>query len=108
MKLPILKATSFNHIIKLGGHSKPWIVSTQEGSYVTKLYKTIDLEARNKMTAEVLGNLLAKEFDFNVPKAAIIEFDDNFRMSLGMEYHCPLMHASWLAFASCLICLFLS
>lgn len=85
MKLPILKATSFNHIIQLGGHSKPWIVSTLEGSYVTKLYKTIDLEARNKMTAEVLGNLLAKEFDFNVPKAAIIEFDDNFRMSLGME-----------------------
>ena len=85
MKLPILKATSFNHIIRLGGHSKPWIVSTPNGSYVTKLYKTIDLEARNKMTAEVLGNLLAKEFDLNVPEAAIIEFDDNFRMSLGME-----------------------
>lgn len=85
MKLPLLKATSFNHIIRLGGHSKPWIVSTKEGNYVTKLYKTIDLEARNKMTAEVLGNLLAKEFDLNVPEAAIIEFDDNFRMSLGME-----------------------
>lgn len=85
MKLPLLKATSFNRIIRLGGHSKPWIVSTQEGNYVTKLYKTIDLEARNKMAAEVLGNLLAKEFDLNVPEAAIIEFDDNFRMSLGME-----------------------
>ncbi len=85
MRLPIIKATSFNHIIQLGGHSKPWIVSTQAGSYVAKLYKTIDLEARNKMTAEILGNLLAKDFDLNVPEAAIIEFDDNFRMSLGMK-----------------------
>lgn len=85
MKLPHYKAVSFNDIIRLGGHSKPWIISTEGETYVVKLYKTIDLEARNKMAAEVIGNLLAKEFDLQVPDAAIIEFDDSFRMSLKEE-----------------------
>lgn len=87
MKLPIYKARSFNRIIEEGGHSKPWIVSVDidEKPFVVKLYRTIDIAARNKMTAEILGNLMAKEFDLDVPPSGIIEFTEDFRMSLPPE-----------------------
>lgn len=90
MKLPIYKADSFNRIIEEGGHSKPWIVSVNIDGilkpFVVKLYRTIDIAARNKMTAEILGNLLALEFDLTVPTSAIIEFTDDFRMGLKQEH----------------------
>ncbi len=90
MKLPVYKAISFNGIILEGGHSKPWVVSVNaEGElkpFVVKLYRTIDIEARNKMTAEILGCLFAEDFDLLSPTPAIIEFTDEFRMSLGKEY----------------------
>lgn len=90
MKLPIYKADSFNRIIEEGGHSKPWIVSVNIDGilkpFVVKLYRTIDIAARNKMTAEILGNLLALEFDLTVPTCAIIEFTDDFRMGLKQEH----------------------
>lgn len=89
MSLPIYEAVSFQKILDKGGHSKPWVILVDmKGSphpYVVKLYKTIDIEARNKMTAEVLGNLLAREFGLNVPDAAIINFSDEFRMHLNAE-----------------------
>ncbi len=81
---------SFNGIILKGGHSKPWVVSVNaEGEpkpFVVKLYRTIDIEARNKMAAEILGCLLAEEFDLLTPFPAIIEFTNEFRMSLGKEH----------------------
>lgn len=65
MELPIYKAISFNRIIEKGGHSKPWIVSVNaDGTlkpYVVKLYRTLDIEARNKMTAEIFGNLFVSQ-----------------------------------------------
>lgn len=89
MKLPIYKATSFNDIILKGGHSKPWVVSvnTKKGlkPFVVKLYRTIDITARNKMTAEIFGCLLAKEFDLPTPEPAIIEFSEEFRMTLSKK-----------------------
>lgn len=90
MRIPVYKAMSFNGIILKGGHSKPWVVSVNaEGKpvpFVVKLYRTIDIEARNKMAAEVLGCLLAEDFDLNVPAPAIIEFTEEFRMSLGKDH----------------------
>ena len=89
MSLPIYEAVGSQKILDKGGHSKPWVVLVDmKGSprpYVVKLYKTIDIEARNKMTAEVLGNLLAREFGLNVPDAAIINFSDDFRLQLNAE-----------------------
>lgn len=89
MSLPVYKAIGFNVILDKGGHSKPWVVIVDiDGSprpYVVKLYKYRDIEARNKMAAEVLGNVLATEFDFAVPKAAIIEFTPQFCMQLNNE-----------------------
>lgn len=80
---------SFNGIILEGGHSKPWVISVnakgEPKPFVVKLYRTIDIEARNKMAAEILGCLLAEDFDLLVPFPAIIEFSEEFRMSLNKE-----------------------
>lgn len=87
MSLPVYEAIGFQKILDKGGHSKPWVVMVNiKGSpkpYVVKLYKTEDIEARNKMTAEVLGNVLAHQFGLKVPDAAIINFSDAFRMTLS-------------------------
>lgn len=89
MSLPIYEAIGFQQILDKGGHSKPWVVLvSMKGSprpYVVKLYKTRDIEARNKMTAEVLGNVLASDFGLSAPAAAIINFSDEFRMQLNAE-----------------------
>ena len=89
MSLPIYEATGFQRILDRGGNSKPWVVLVDmNGSprpYVVKLYKTIDIEARNKMTAEVLGNVLATDFGLNAPSAAIINFSEEFKMQLNSE-----------------------
>lgn len=89
MRLPIYNATSFNGVILKGGHSRPWVVSVKTANgtkpFVVKLYRTIDIEVRNKMTAEILGCLFAKEFDLYTPEPAIIEFTDEFRMTLSKE-----------------------
>ncbi len=83
MRLPICNATSFNGVILKGGHSKPWVVSVKTANglkpFVVKLYRTIDIEVRNKMAAEIFGCLFAKEFDLYTPESAIIEFTDEFR-----------------------------
>jgi hypothetical protein len=87
MSLPIYEAVGFQQILDKGGHSKPWVVlvdmNCSPRPYVVKLYKTIDIEARNKMTAEVLGNVLASDFGLYAPPAAIINFSDEFRMQLS-------------------------
>ncbi len=87
--LPVYKAISLKHIITKGAHTEPWVidVNTPGGikTFVAKVYTTQQIEARNCVTAEVAGNILAKEFDFLVPNAAFIEFDEDFIMSLGAE-----------------------
>lgn len=85
--LPQYRAISFNGIIDKGGRTKPWsvLVETPNGTkpYVVKMFTTQLVEARDSVTNEVLGNLLAKEFDLPVPDAALIEMDEDFRMSIN-------------------------
>jgi hypothetical protein len=84
--LPIYKAIAFNKIIKLGGRTQPWsvLVETQNGiqSYVVKMFRGDEVDPRDPVTKEVLGNLLAKQFDLRVPEAALIEMDENFRTTI--------------------------
>lgn len=65
---------SFNGIILEGGHSKPWVISVNaEGEpkpFVVKLYRTIDIDIRNKMAAETVlsnpqkfGNILRESIE---------------------------------------------
>ncbi|MDR2948805.1 MAG: hypothetical protein LBV71_06310 [Prevotella sp.] len=89
MGLQIYEAIGFQGILEKGSHSKPWIIliniENEIKPYVVKLYKTADIEARNKMTAEVLGNVIAQDFGFNSPNPAIIEFTPQFCMQLNCE-----------------------
>jgi len=66
-----------------GGRTKPWLILVETDNYgiqpyVMKLFDTINLNARDHVTAEVIGHVLAGEFDFNVPEAAFIEVDEDF------------------------------
>lgn len=89
MSLPVYEAIGFQKILEKGGHSKPWVVTVNVNyspkPFVVKMYKQVDIEARNKMTAEVLGNVLARDFNLQTPDAAIINFSDDFRMTLNQE-----------------------
>ena len=84
--LPIYKAIAFDKIIDKGGRTKPWsvIVDTGNGvrAFVVKMFTTQLVEARDSVTNEVMGNILAKEFDLPVPDAALIEMDEYFRMTI--------------------------
>ena len=88
--LPIYNATKFIQILELGGHTKPWLIEVEvEGNplpFVMKVYTTLEIKSRNRVTAEVIGNILAKEFDLYVPAAALIDISsENFQMSLSGE-----------------------
>jgi hypothetical protein len=87
MSLPIYEAIGFQEILEKGGHSKPWVVliniKDSIKPYVVKLYNTSEIEKQNKMTAEILGNILAKTFNLNVPDPAIINFSLEFQMQLN-------------------------
>jgi hypothetical protein len=80
--LPIYKAVSFQRVLEKGGRTKPWLILVNaDGSqkpYVVKLFETSLIQTRDSVTNEVLGNILAKEFQLPVPDAALIDMDDYF------------------------------
>ncbi|MEI8007747.1 MAG: HipA family kinase [Bacteroidota bacterium] len=87
--LPEFEAISFRRIIEKGAHTKPWLieVNTDHGPtpYIVKIYTIAQNAARNSITAEVIGNVLARGFELKVPDAAIIHFPEDFRMFLNSE-----------------------
>lgn len=84
--LPIYKAISFNKVITKGGRTEPWVILVNAGNtlkpYVVKLFKTELIQLRDSVANEVIGNVLAKEFNLPVPKAALIDLDENFLSTL--------------------------
>ncbi len=65
--LPIYEARNFIQVLEIGGHTKPWLVEVEiQGKlypFVLKLYTSEQIESRNCVTAEVIGNILATMFD---------------------------------------------
>ena len=89
--MPIYKAISFQTVLS-GGRTKPWLVLVDTGEngvqpYVMKLFDSYNLDARDHVTAEVIGYVLTKEFDFNVPEAAFIEINEDFLSTIQNEEH---------------------
>jgi hypothetical protein len=84
--LPEYTAIAFDKVIEKGGRTKPWtvLVETDRGikPYVVKMFTPHLVENRDVVTNEVLGNVLAREFDLPVPEAALIHMDENFRMTI--------------------------
>ena len=80
--LPVYPAISFQRVLEKGGRTKPWLVLVNAGEsikpYVVKLFKTEMIQELDSVTKEVLGNVLAKEFDLPVPDAAFIRMDRSF------------------------------
>lgn len=80
--LPVYKAISFQGIIEKGGRTKPWLILVKTDDFfqpfVVKVFETQLIETRDSVMNEVLGNILASQFGLPVPKAALIDFDQDF------------------------------
>lgn len=84
--LPVYKAHSFESILQKGGRTKPWLVLVNEGNrlapYVVKMFSPVLADTMDSVTNEVLGNVLARNFELNVPNAAFIDMDTDFQMTI--------------------------
>jgi len=79
VSLPIYEAISFQQVMQ-GGRTNPWLVlvneNGQERPYVVKLFSEIENNRRGSIGNEILGNVLAQEFNLATPKAALIDVDN--------------------------------
>jgi hypothetical protein len=80
--LPIHKAISFVAVLEKGGRTKPWLVLVHTGEqvepFVVKLFDSEEIAVRDSVVNEVMGNVLAREFQLPVPQAALIEMGPDF------------------------------
>jgi hypothetical protein len=85
--LPVYNAITFQSIIQKGAKTKPWVVLVNANGeikpYVVKFFDHQEIEARDCVANEVLGNILAKEFSLSAPNCALIAMDEDFRMSIN-------------------------
>jgi hypothetical protein len=85
--LPIYKGIQFQKRLEKGGRTKPWLIIVNENGslsqYVVKMFTQNDNDNNFSLLNEVAGNVLAQEFGIKVPKAALIEFDDDFINTIG-------------------------
>lgn len=84
--LPVYKAIQYNGKYTKKNRNNPWLITVDTGaelkSYVVKLFSTKSIENHDCVAKEVLGNLIAKEFDLPVPKAALIDMGNEFVSTL--------------------------
>lgn len=85
--LPIYQAISFQNTLA-GGRTKPWLILADTGQgapvpFVMKIFEPRKLEARDHVTAEIISNILARQFDLAVPGAAFIEIDEYFLATIN-------------------------
>lgn len=74
--LPIIRITEFLQGTLEGGTTRPMLVLGEDGKkYVLKVFSIKDASQRSYTVAEVIANLLAKEFDLNVPEAVYMTID---------------------------------
>ena len=89
--LPVYEAIDIVQVIsKQSGHTQPWVVvaNTPKGlqSFVVKLYTTAQIQQYNSVTSEVICNVLASEFDLNVPQAAFIDIPEALLFNKSLEW----------------------
>lgn len=80
--MKILEAVSYLSPIRSGGSTKPWLAQVNDQgsltSYVVKLFTAKQTQQLHPVAKEVFGNVLAREFDLNVPDYALIAFGNQF------------------------------
>ncbi|NJO03178.1 MAG: hypothetical protein HC880_17195 [Bacteroidia bacterium] len=78
--LPVYEAYEFIEVLK-GGRTKPWLVLVRVQGipipFVVKLFTEEEIERDQKVTKEVLGSVLAREFDLPTPEAALIRISSS-------------------------------
>jgi len=98
--LPIYKALEVKQVISANsGHTQPWVVlaSTPDGvkPFVVKLYTTSQVDQSHCVTKEVICNLLAGEFELNVPKCVLIDIPDDLVSRLSFDNQQQYSHADY-------------
>lgn len=89
--IPVYKAIQISPkvIPEKSGHTKPWVVTAETSTglipYVVKLYNYQQVENLHCVTNEIVGNILAKEFDLRVPTCALIEIPPDLVATLPFE-----------------------
>jgi len=74
--LPTIRITEFLDKELTGGTTRPMLVIGEDGNkYVLKIFSLKDSEQRSYVVAEVMANILAKEFDLNVPDGVYMTLD---------------------------------
>jgi len=85
--LPVYNAITFDSIIQKGTRTKPWVVIVNANGeikpYVVKFFQWEEVEGRDSVANEILGNILAKDFGLTVPKCALIKMDEAFGMTIN-------------------------
>lgn len=78
VSLPIYEAISFQTVLS-GGRTNPWLVivneNGREAPYVVKHFSQLQNDRSEAIVNEVIGNVLAREFDLPTPKPALIDID---------------------------------
>lgn len=84
--LPVYNGYQFQRILAKGGRTQPWVVLVNESGqlvpYVVKMFKAELVHKMDSVTNEVLGSVLANEFDLPIPKSAFIELDSSFYQTI--------------------------
>lgn len=85
--LPVYQAISFQRIMEKGGRTNPWLILADNGievkPFVMKLFSTEQIQTKDSVCGEVIGNVLARQLDLPVPEAALIKTSPSFRMTIN-------------------------
>ena len=74
--LPIIRITEFLEETVSGGTTRPMLVIGEDGrKYVLKIFSKKDSSQRSYTVAEVMANILAKDFDLNIPEGVYMTID---------------------------------
>lgn len=89
--MKIFDAIEFVREIESGGSTYPWIIkvvndNSQPVPFVVKLFTDKQTEAQHPIAKEIMGSILASEFELTVPDFALINFTDSFLYSLPEIY----------------------
>lgn len=81
--MQIYDAISFQEIVSVGGSTYPWrVLVIDENKYIrpflAKIFTKRQLLQQHAIAKELFGNVLAREFELNVPEAGLVNFSEPF------------------------------
>ncbi|MEA5402074.1 hypothetical protein VB776_04040 [Arcicella sp. DC2W] len=79
--MQIYEAISFQEIVDAGGSTYPWRVLVVDEHkhirpFLAKIFTKRQLIQQHAIAKELFGNVLAREFELNVPEAGLVNFQN--------------------------------